>query len=66
MGKFLKKVIAVELYREGFISMGKAAEIAGLSRSEMMDLLNERRVPISYTVEDLKEDMEILRKVLGG
>lgn len=51
----------MELYREGLVSIGKAAEITGLPRSEMMDLLNEKRVPINYTVEDLEEDMKTLK-----
>lgn len=62
--RFLKRIIAVELYRERLVSMGKAAEIAEVSRYEMMDLLNEKGVPINYAVEDLEEDMKTLGKLL--
>ena len=55
------KSIAVELYREGRISMGKAAEIAGVSKIEMMGILREKKVPLQYSEEDLEEDMKALR-----
>ncbi|ODS40300.1 MAG: hypothetical protein A7315_08970 [Candidatus Altiarchaeales archaeon WOR_SM1_79] len=60
LGKFLKKLIAIELFREGVVSIGKASEIASVSRNEMMDMLGERKIPIHYTVEDLKEDLKTL------
>ncbi|MFP4001843.1 MAG: UPF0175 family protein [Thermoplasmata archaeon] len=61
LGKEALKSIAVELYREGKISMGKAAEIAGLSKIEMMGVLREKKVPLQYSEEDLEEDMKALR-----
>ena len=32
-------MIAIELFREGLVSIGKASGIAGIARNEMMDLL---------------------------
>ena len=60
---FLKKARAIELFREGLISIGKASEIAGVTRNEMMDLLGERKIHLHYAVEDLDEDIETLRKL---
>lgn len=53
--------IAIELYREGKVSMGKAAEIAGISKIEMMGVLRERKVPLQYSEDDLEEDLKALR-----
>jgi len=61
---FFRKIIAIELYREELVSLGKAAEIAGLERIDMMDLLRERKIPIQYGAEDLEKDIKTLEKVL--
>jgi predicted HTH domain antitoxin len=50
------------LFREGLISIGKASEIAEVTRNEMMDLLGERKIPLHYTVENLEEDVKTLRR----
>jgi len=63
---FLKRAIAIELFREGFVSIGKASEIAEVTRNEMMDLLGERKIPLHYTVEDLEEDIKTLRRIKQG
>lgn len=61
VGKEALKSIAIELYREGKISMGKAAEIAGISKIEMVGILREKKVPLQYTEKDLEEDLEALK-----
>ena len=64
---FIKRSLAVELYREGKLSLGKAAEVAGLKNKwEMVMLLNERRVPIDYTVKDAMKDLQNLKELLDG
>lgn len=59
----LKQMLALELFREGKVSVGKASEIAGLTRNEMLDLLAFKKIPLHYRASDLKEDLEILEKV---
>ncbi len=56
--------LAVELYREGLVSLGKAAEIAGLTKWEMMEVLASKGVPLNYTRRDLAEDIETLERLL--
>jgi len=48
LAAFLKRAIAIELFRESLISIGKTSEIVEVSRNEMMDLLGERRNPLHY------------------
>jgi len=65
-GPFIKRSLAVELYREGRLSLGKAAELAGAkSKWEMLMLLSERGVPLDYTAIDAEKDLQTLRVVLG-
>ena len=53
--------VALHLYKNGTISLGKAGEILGLSKQEMLHLLSIRRIPINYTTDDL----ETLDRVMG-
>jgi predicted HTH domain antitoxin len=45
IGRRAQEWVVLELFQEGEISSGKAAEILGLSKSRFLDLLNERRLP---------------------
>ena len=56
--------MAIELYREGKVSLGKAAEIAGITRWEMMEILTSKGVPIQYDVKDLEKDIKTLEEML--
>ena len=40
------ETLSVELYREGPISIGKAAEIAKVSIWEMQEILTQRKIPL--------------------
>jgi predicted HTH domain antitoxin len=55
--------LALERYREGKASLSKAAEVAGLSVSEMLDVLAEHGVPSDLQVEDYRASVETLRGV---
>ena len=62
---YVKRSLAVELYREGKLSLGKAAELAGAgSNWEMLLLLSERGVPLDYTAEDAQDDLRTLKELL--
>jgi predicted HTH domain antitoxin len=45
IGRRAQEWVVLELFQEGEISSGKAAEILGLSKSSFLDLLNERHLP---------------------
>lgn len=48
----MKRATAIELFRKGLFSIGKAAELADLSLAEFMDLLVETGVPIAEPIDD--------------
>ncbi|NIM18089.1 MAG: UPF0175 family protein [Candidatus Aminicenantes bacterium] len=63
---YIRHTLAVELYREGKLSLGKARELAGLSNKwEMIQLLSSRGVSLDYSADDAKRDLETLEKVLS-
>ncbi|MFW6110821.1 MAG: UPF0175 family protein [Thermoproteota archaeon] len=53
---------ALKLYREGKITLWKAAEIAGLSLWEMMEITERRETSFRYTPEDFRRDFETALK----
>lgn len=61
--KDLKVEIAVHLYEEGRLSLGKARELAGMSLWEFRQMLAARGIAPHYDVEDLEEDMATLREL---
>jgi len=59
----LKVEIAVHLYTQGRLSIGKARELAGLTLWEFRQLLASRRIPPHYDEGDLDEDAATLREL---
>ena len=55
--------LGLERYRQGKASLSKAAELAGVSVSEMMDLLAAHGIPADLSVEDYRESLLTLREV---
>ncbi len=54
--------IALELFRQRKVSAGKAAELAGLSLSEFMDISRQHGVEwTSYTDEELEAEIQDAR-----
>lgn len=55
-------MLAIQLYRKQKVTLGKAAQIAGLSRLAFENLLAENNTPISNLgIKDLLSDVEKLR-----
>ncbi len=56
-------LVALELYREGKISLGKAAELAGLSLRELLYELRSRGIPLNYDLEELEQDLKLVKEL---
>ena len=57
----LCKELALALYRRGVLSLGKARQLAGMTRWQFEELLGERRAARHYTEKDLAEDLAYTR-----
>ena len=58
--------LAVALYESDQISLGRAAEVAGLRYSSMLDELGRRGIAVvRYSVEDLDRELEYVRTLAG-
>lgn len=59
----LKVEMAVYLYAQGRLSIGKARELADMTLWEFRQLLASRRIPPHYDVADLDKDVATLREM---
>jgi predicted HTH domain antitoxin len=60
--KDLKLYVAIHLYQKAFISIGKAAQIAGMKRGDFETFLSEHEIPVSnLTIADVMADIEKMR-----
>ncbi len=55
--KAAAELIAVELYREGRLTLRQAAKVAGVPLREMEEVLARRRVYVNYGEAELAEDL---------
>jgi len=51
----LKRERAVELYRSGKCTLWRAAQIAGVSLREMIDIAKAEKIPVHISVDDVDE-----------
>ncbi len=58
-----KRRMALRLYREGKATKSRAAEIAGITLWEMMDLIDEASISDGLTVDEAVEEV---RRVVAG
>lgn len=49
--------LAIALYAQGFLSFGKARELAGMGKYEFGLLLGKRGIPRHYGQEELEDDL---------
>ncbi len=57
--------LAIEMYREGRWTTGRAGKFCGMARLDFMDLLRDRKVEMPYTLEMLEQDFAYARGRVG-
>lgn len=63
----VREVLVLYLLRQKEISQGKAAEILGISRSDLFDLMAEQDIPVlELSEEELKEGLVNLKGAIKG
>ncbi len=52
--------IVLELYREGVISSGKAAELLGMTKGYFIDFLHQRNIPyLNWSDDELAREVDV-------
>ncbi len=55
----IQMLLASKLYEKGVLSVGQAAQMAGLSKRTFMELLGRYQVSVlNYPAEDITQDFE--------
>jgi predicted HTH domain antitoxin len=58
LGRQAREWVLLELFQEGKISAGKAAEVLGLSKIQFLDLLTQRNLPyLDASLEELEQEV---------
>lgn len=58
MERELRKELALALYQRGVLSLGKARQLAQMTRWEFEELLGDRKITRQYSEENLQEDIK--------
>lgn len=56
-------VLALELYRQDRVSLGRAAELCQMPVEQFMVFAAEHNVPLHYGADELEEDRRVLERL---
>ncbi len=59
----LRIELALRLYEKGIASLGQARRIAGIPKWDFLELLAREGIPLHYDEEELREDLEVAKKI---
>ncbi len=57
------RLLALELYREDRVSLGRAAELCRLPVEQFLEFAAQHNVPLHYGARDLEEDRRTLQRL---
>ena len=57
------KLLAVELYREDKVSLGRAAELCHMPIEQFMKFTAQHQAPVHYGASELEEDRRTLKRL---
>jgi predicted HTH domain antitoxin len=63
LAKETAKLLALELFREYKVSMGRAAELCHTPLEAFMEFAADHEVPLHYGIAELEEDRNTLAKL---
>jgi predicted HTH domain antitoxin len=57
------RLLALELYREDRVSLGRASELCQTAVEQFMEFAAQHKVPLHYGVDELEEDRRTLERL---
>jgi len=57
------RLLALELYREEKVSLGRASELCQMPVEQFMEFAAQHNVPLHYGVDELEEDRRTLERL---
>lgn len=58
------KRLAATFYIDGSLSLGKAAQLANVSKQDFLDFMATHNIPLNYDVHELEEDLLTVKEFL--
>lgn len=59
----LARLVALELFREDKVSLGRAAELCRTPVEAFMEFAGKRQVPLHYSLSELEEDRRTMQRL---
>lgn len=59
----LARLVALELFREDKVSLGRAAELCRTPMEAFMEFAGKRQVPLHYGLNELEEDRRTMQRL---
>jgi len=60
----INRMLAINMFREGFMTTGQAAELCGMHRVEFMYYLSRKNIPVvDWDIEDIEKELSIVDKI---
>ncbi|GAB6153115.1 UPF0175 family protein [Desulfosporosinus burensis] len=57
----LKRLTAT-FYADGSLSLGKASQLANVSKQEFLDFLATHNIPLNYDIHELEKDLSTMKE----
>ena len=57
----IKKHLALYMFRERILSLGKASGLSGLNKLEFIELAGSKGIPLNYDADDYREDLNTIQ-----
>jgi predicted HTH domain antitoxin len=58
------KRLAATFYADGSLSLGKASQLANVSKHDFLDFLADHNIPLNYDIDELEEDLTTIKDFL--
>ena len=59
------KRLATTFYADGSLSLGKASQLANVSKQDFLDFLASHNIPLNYDVHELEKDLSTIREFVN-
>lgn len=60
----VKKMVAVNMFKEGYMTTGQAAELCGMARVEFLYYLSRQNIPVvDWDKEDIEKELSIIDRI---
>ena len=58
------KRLAATFYADGSLSLGKASQLANVSKRDFLDFLASHNIPFNYDIHELEKDLSTMKEFI--